>query len=140
VLLYLSAYAAFGYYHLVPQKAAFVFWHLDRGSCGVGVLCKHPQSRSLVGGFLTPSCIRIAIITCTLWLPYSARHWGPRGSKTLARLAHHLSKDAHTLLALVQQHYHEQRLVPVLLFQTAVFLIFLAAHLVTRLLRRSTRP
>ena len=25
VLLYLSTYAAFGYYHLVPQKAAFVF-------------------------------------------------------------------------------------------------------------------
>ncbi len=56
-ILYLSAYAAFNYYHLVPSWFSFFFMILV--TAAIGVLAARYTSRSLafiglVGGFLTP--------------------------------------------------------------------------------------
>src|SRR4030095_1229496 len=57
VLLYLSAYAAFGYYNLVPQKAAFSYLAiLVAEAAGLALLYNAPAIAimALVGGFATP--------------------------------------------------------------------------------------
>src|SRR5215204_6234259 len=53
VLLYLSAYASFGYYHLVPQKAAFAFLIiLIAEAAGLALLYSAPSIAimALIGG------------------------------------------------------------------------------------------
>src|SRR5204863_4726425 len=57
VLLYLSAYAAFGYYHLVTQKAAFTYLVvLVAEAAGLALLYDAPAiaTMALLGGFLAP--------------------------------------------------------------------------------------
>jgi uncharacterized membrane protein len=57
VLLYLSAYAAFGYYHLATQKAAFAYLAiLVAEAAGLAFLYNAPSIAimALLGGFLTP--------------------------------------------------------------------------------------
>ena len=56
-LLYLSFYASFGFYHLLPQSAAFGLMFLT--TVGAGALAKHYDSQAvailgLLGGFVTP--------------------------------------------------------------------------------------
>ena len=142
VLLYLSAYAAFGYYHLVPQKAAFVFLAiLIAEAAALAVLYEAPAIAimALVGGFLTPLLLHsdrdhhLALFGYLIAIDIGAlavlKRW--RGLRTIAFLGTHI-----LFWLWYDEHYHEQRLVPVLLFQTAVFLIFLVAYLVARLLRK----
>jgi uncharacterized membrane protein len=57
VLLYLSTYAAFGYYHLVPQKAAFAFLAiLIAEAAALALIYEAPAIAimALIGGFITP--------------------------------------------------------------------------------------
>src|SRR6185369_10860457 len=57
VLLYLSTYAAFGYYHLVGQKTAFAFLGiLIAEAAALSLVFNAPAIAimALVGGFLTP--------------------------------------------------------------------------------------
>lgn len=57
VLLYLSTYAAFGYYHLVTQKVAFLYLAiLIAEAAGLALLYNAPAIAimALVGGFLAP--------------------------------------------------------------------------------------
>jgi len=142
VLLYLSAYAAFGYYHLVPQKAAFVFLAiLIAEAAALAVLYEAPAIAimALVGGFLTPLLLHsdrdhhLALFGYLIAIDIGAlavlKRW--RGLRTIAFLGTHI-----LFWLWYDEHYHEQRLVPVLLFQTGVFLIFLVAYLVARLLRK----
>jgi len=142
VLLYLSAYAAFGYYHLVPQKAAFVFLAiLIAEAAALAVLYEAPAIAimALVGGFLTPLLLHsdrdhhLALFGYLIAIDIGAlavlKRW--RGLRTIAFLGTHI-----LFWLWYDEHYHEQRLVPVLLFQTTVFLIFLVAYLVARLLRK----
>ena len=141
-LLYLSAYAAFGYYHLVPQKAAFVFLAiLIAEAAALAVLYEAPAIAimALVGGFLTPLLLHsdrdhhLALFGYLIAIDIGAlavlKRW--RGLRTIAFLGTHI-----LFWLWYDEHYHEQRLVPVLLFQTGVFLIFLVAYLVARLLRK----
>jgi uncharacterized membrane protein len=56
-LLYLSFYASFGFYHLLPQSAAFLLMFLT--TLGAAALAKHYDSQAvailgLAGGYLTP--------------------------------------------------------------------------------------
>jgi uncharacterized membrane protein len=56
-LLYLSFYAGFGFYHLLPQSSAFLLMFLT--TCAAAALALHYDSRAvallgLVGGYLTP--------------------------------------------------------------------------------------
>jgi uncharacterized membrane protein len=142
-LLYLSAYAAFGYYHLVPQKAAFLFLALlVAEAAGLALLYQAPSIAimALIGGFLTPLLLHSNrdqyvgffgyIIALDLGALALLKHW--RGLRTIAFLGSHL-----LFWLWYDQNYHEQKLGAVLLFQLCLFVIFLAAHLASRLLRRT---
>jgi uncharacterized membrane protein len=59
-LLYLSFYASFGFYHLLPQTVAFSLMFLT--TVGAGALAMHYDSQAvamlgLVGGYLTPALL-----------------------------------------------------------------------------------
>lgn len=144
-LLYLSAFAAFGYYHLVPQKAAFLFLAiLVAEAAGLALLYQAPSIAimALIGGFLTPLLLHSDrdqylgffgyIIALDLGALALLKHW--RGLRTIAFLGSHL-----LFWLWYDQNYHEKKLGAVLLFQFTLFAIFLAAHLASRLLRREKR-
>ena len=141
VLLYLSAYAAFGYYHLVSQKAAFTYLViLVAQAAGLAILydAQAIAMMALVGGFLSPLLLRsdrdqyrflfgyiAALDAGALALP---RHW--IGLSSLAFSGTHL-----LFWLWYGANYHPQKLRVVMTFQTGVFLIFLLAPLGRRLLR-----
>ena len=142
VLLYLSTYAAFGYYHLVPQKAAFVFMAiLIAEAAALALLYEAPSIAimALLGGFLTPLLLHsnrdqyISLFAYIIAIDIGAlallKHW--RGLRTIAFLGSHI-----LFWLWYDEHYHHEKLGAVLIFQLALFLIFLTAHLVGRLLRR----
>jgi uncharacterized membrane protein len=142
VLLYLSTYAAFGYYHLVPQKAAFVFMAiLIAEAAALALLYEAPAIAimALLGGFLTPLLLHsnrdqyISLFAYIIAIDIGAlallKHW--RGLRTIAFLGSHI-----LFWLWYDEHYHHEKLGAVLIFQLALFLIFLTAHLVGRLLRR----
>ena len=142
VLLYLSTYAAFGYYHLVPQKAAFVFLAIVVAeAAALALLYEAPAIAimALIGGFLTPLLLHsdrdqyLALFGYIIALDAGAllvlKHW--RGLRTIALLGSHL-----LFWLWYDQNYHQGKLNAVLLFQTALFLIFLATYLAARIFRR----
>ena len=142
VLLYLSNYAAFGYYHLIPQKAAFVLLAiLVAEAAALALLYEAPAIAimALIGGFLTPVLLHsdrdqyLALFGYIIALDAGAllllKHW--RGLRTIAFLGSHL-----LFWLWYDQNYHQGKLKAVLLFQLALFLIFLATHLAARILRR----
>jgi uncharacterized membrane protein len=142
VLLYLSTYAAFGYYHLIPQKAAFVFVAiLIAEATALALLYEAPAIAimALIGGFITPVLLHsdrdqhLSLFGYIVALDIGAlallKHW--RGLRTIAFFGSHI-----LFWLWYDEHYHEQRLAAVLTFEIAVFVIFLAAHLIARLLRR----
>ena len=144
-LLYLSAFAAFGYYHLIPQKAAFLFLViLVAEAAGLALLYQAPSIAimALIGGFLTPLLLHSDrdqylgffgyIIALDLGALALLKHW--RGLRTIAFLGSHL-----LFWLWYDQNYHEKKLGAVILFQLILFSIFLAAHLASRLLRREKR-
>jgi len=141
VLLYLSTYAAFGYYHLAGQKTAFTYLAiLIVETAGVALLYNAPAIAimALVGGFLTPILLHsdrdqyrslfgyiVALDIGTLGL---LRHWPGLSSLAFA--------GTHLLFWLwYGDHYHPQKLWAVMVFQTAVFLLFLLVHVIGRLRR-----
>ena len=143
VLLYLSAYASFGYYHLVPQKAAFAFLAILIGEAAVLALLYSAPSiaiMALIGGFLTPLLLHSErdqylslfgyILVLDLGTLAVLKHW--RGLRTLAFVGSHL-----LFWIWYDEHYTEQRLLAVVLFQSALFLIFFLEHLAARLVRRN---
>jgi uncharacterized membrane protein len=142
VLLYLSTYAAFGYYHLVPQKAAFLFLAIVVAeAAALALLYEAPgiAIMALIGGFLTPLLLHsdrdqyLALFGYIIALDAGAllvlKHW--RGLRTLAFIGSHL-----LFWLWYDQNYHQGKLEAVLLFQTVLFLIFLATYLAARILRR----
>lgn len=144
VLLYLSNYAAFGYYHLVGQKPAFAFLAiLIAQAAALALLYNAPAIAimALVGGFLNPLLLHTdrdqyqSFFTYLVVLDIGAlallKHW--RGLSSVAyfgtQLLFWLWYDA---------NYHPQKRAAVLVFQTAVFLIFLLAHVGRDLIRRES--
>ncbi|HEY6804197.1 MAG TPA: DUF2339 domain-containing protein [Pyrinomonadaceae bacterium] len=142
VLLYLSTYAAFGYYQLIPQAAAFAFLVLlIAEAAALALLYEAPAIAimALVGGFLTPLLLHSdqdqhrALFSYIIALDLGAlallKHW--RGLRTIAFLGSHF-----LFWVWYVEHFRHERLLSVWLFQFALFVIFLAAHLIARLLRR----
>lgn len=142
VLLYLSAYAAFGYYHLVPQKAAFIFLIvLVAEAAGLALLYSAPAIAimALIGGFLAPLLLHTDrdqywslfgyIIALDLGALALLKHW--RGLSSLAFAGSHL-----LFWIWYGERYHPEKLDAVMVFHIAVFLMFLAAHVARQLLRR----
>ncbi len=142
VLLYLSVYAAFGYYHLLTQRPAFAFLIiLVAQSAGLAVLynAQAIAVMALIGGFLAPVLLRsdrdqyrslfgyLAVLDISaLALP---RHW--IGLNSLAFAGTHL-----LFWMWHAANYHPRKLAAVLTFQTGLFLIFFFAALGRRLIRR----
>jgi uncharacterized membrane protein len=142
VLLYLSSYAAFGYYHLVTQKVAFVFLAiLIAEAAGLALLYNAPAIAimALVGGFLTPILMHsdrdqyrslfIYIVALDLGALALLKRW--RGLTSVAYFGTQL-----LFWLWYNENYHPQKRLAVLIFQTVIFLIFLLAHLGKGLIRR----
>jgi uncharacterized membrane protein len=142
VLLYLSTYASLGYYHLATQKAAFVYITiLIAEAAALALLYDAPAIAvmALIGGFLNPILLRsdrdqyrsffgyiFALDVGTLAL---LKQWP--GLSSLAFFGTHL-----LFWLWYGDNYHPRKLAAVMIFQTAVFLAFLLAHLARRFLKR----
>jgi uncharacterized membrane protein len=144
VLLYLSTYAAFGYYHLVGQKSAFAFLAiLIAEAAAVALVYNAPAIAimALIGGLLTPVLLHSdrdqyrSFFTYLIVLDAGAlallKHW--RGLSSIAYFGTQL-----LFWVWYDENYHHQKRGAVLIFQTAVFLLFLLAHLVRELIRRDS--
>jgi uncharacterized membrane protein len=141
VLLYVSVYAAFGYYHLATQRAAFVYLAiLVAEAAGLAFLYDAPSIAimALIGGFLAPILLRSDhdqyaslfgyIVALDVGALVIRKHW-----KVLSSLAF---AGTHLLFWLwFDDHYHPRKLGAVMVFQTAVFLAFLLAHMGRQLFR-----
>jgi uncharacterized membrane protein len=143
VLLYLSAYAAFGYYHLVTQKAAFIYLViLVSEAAALALLYEAPAIAimALIGGFLSPILLHSdrdqykSLFGYIFALDVGAlallKHWPGLSSLAFA--------GTHLLFWLwYAEQYHPQKLAAVMIFQTAVFLAFLAAYVGRQIVRRA---
>ncbi|HEV8426459.1 MAG TPA: DUF2339 domain-containing protein [Pyrinomonadaceae bacterium] len=142
VLLYLSTYAAFGYYHLVGQKTAFAYLAiLIAEAAAISLVYNAPAIAimALIGGLLTPILLHSDRNQYRSFFMYLfvldagalalLKHW--RGLSSIAYFGTQL-----LFWLWYNEHYHHQLRTPVLIFQTAIFLLFLLAHLVRELIRR----
>ena len=142
VLLYVSVYAAFGYYHLTTKPTAFVYLGiLVAETAGLALLYNAPAIAimALVGGFLAPILLRSEHDQYTSFFGYIValdigalairKNWKVLGSLAFA--------GTHLLFWMwYDGHYHPRKLGAVLVFQTAVFLMFLLAYIGRQLMRR----
>lgn len=141
VILYLSVYGAFAYYHLVDQRTAFIFLailvaeaHLlamEYDAPSIAVL-------ALIGGFLVPLLLTtgrdqyrvlftyIGLLDVGMLGVVIARSWRWIGS--LAYLG-----TQFLFWGWYSEHYHPEKRLAALLFQTAIFLIFAGADLAPNL-------
>ncbi len=144
VLLYLSNYAAFGYYHLVGQKTAFAFLAiLVAEAAALSLVYRAPAIAimALVGGFLTPLLLHsdrdqyrsffVYIFVLDAGALALLKHW--RGLSSVAYFG-----TQFLFWIWYDQNYHHQKRGAVLVFQTAIFLLFLLAHLARELWRRES--
>jgi uncharacterized membrane protein len=142
VLLYLSTYAAFGYYHLVGQKTAFIYLAiLIAEATALSLVYNAPAIAimAVIGGLLTPVLLQSdrdqyrTFFMYLLALDAGAlallKHW--RGLSSIAYFGTQL-----LFWIWYDENYHHQKRGAVLIFQTAIFLLFLLAHLVRDLIRR----
>ena len=144
MLLYLSAYGAFGFYHLIDQSAAFPFLGiLIAEAAALAYFYNAPAiaMMALVGGFLAPVLLRSDrdhyrelfgyITALDLGAMALLRHWV--GLSSLAYLG------AHALFwSWYDANYHPYKRPAVLAFQSAVFLIFFGAHVGRQLIGKHT--
>ncbi len=141
-LLYLSTYAAFGYYNLVGQKTASVYLVILIALAGVLSLVYNAPAiaiMALVGGFLTPlllhseqnqySSLFMYLFVLDAGALALLKHW--RGLSSIAYFGTQL-----LFWLWYGEHYHQELRGPVLAFQVAIFLLFLLAHLARQLIRR----
>jgi uncharacterized membrane protein len=144
ILLYLATYAAFGYYHLVGQKTAFLYLViLIAETAAIALVYNAPAIAimALIGGFLTPMLLHSErdqyrpFFTYLVALDVGAlallKHWP--GLSSVAYFGTQL-----LFWIWYNDNYHHQKRTAVLVFQTAVFLIFLGAHLGRALIRRDS--
>lgn len=142
VLLYLSTYAAFGYYNLIGQKTAFFFLALLIAEAGLLSLRYNAPAiaiMALIGGFLTPLLLQsdrdqyrsffayiVALDAGALAL---LKHW--RGLSSIAYFGTQL-----LFWLWYDENYRPEKRSAVLVFQLAIFLLFLLAHFARALIRR----
>jgi uncharacterized membrane protein len=144
ILLYLSTYGAFGYYQLIGQKTAFFYLLvLIVEAAALALVYNAPAIAimALIGGFLTPLLLHsdrdqyrslfAYIVALDIGALALLKHW--RGLSSVAYFGTQL-----LFWIWYNENYHHQKRAAVLVFQTAVFFIFLLAHLGRALLRRET--
>ena len=144
-ILYLSVYAAFGYYHLVNQRAAFAFLVVLVAEAQLLAVLYNARAISvmaLAGGFLAPILLStgrdqywilftyIVVLDLGMLAVVMAKRW-----RWLGSLAYCGTQVL--FWAWYEEHYHPEKRAAVLLFQGAVFLLFLLADLAPHFRRRS---
>jgi len=148
IVLYLSIYGAFGYYHLISQPAAFVFLAIIVAQTHLLALAYNARSIVLVGiigGFLTPVLLSserdqyvvlftyIFILNCGTFGVIIARAW-----PWIASLSYIGTQALFWIW--YSEHYHPDKRVAALLFQFAVLALFVLTSLLTRWRGRQTGP
>jgi uncharacterized membrane protein len=141
-LLYLSSYAAFGYYHLVGQKTAFAYLViLIAEAAAISLVYNAPAIAimALIGGLLTPALLHTDQNQYRTFFLYLfvldagalalLKHW--RGLSSIAYYGTQL-----LFWLWYNEHYDLQLRGPVLVFQIAIFLLFLLAHLARGFINR----
>ena len=141
VILYLSVYGAFAYYHLVDQRTAFVFLAILVAEAALLAMAYDAPSiavLALAGGFLVPLLLStgrdqyrvlftyVGILDLGVLGVTIARSWRWIGS--LAYLG-----TQFLFWGWYGEHYHPEKRLAVLLFQAAIFLIFVGADLAPNL-------
>ena len=146
VVLFLSVYSAFGFYHLVPQQVAAAFLlAVIVESALLAVLYNAPALAwmSLLGGLLTPVLMRsdmdqyqslfiylavldAGIVVLALW-----RHWP--GLATAALLG---TQGLFWLWHV--QNYHPEKLAWAIGFQLVIYVLFVLHSLTAHVFRRRT--
>ena len=144
-ILYLSVYGAFGYYHLIDQRGAFVFLAIlvaEAFLLAVWYAAPSIAVMALAGGFLVPILLStgrdqyatlftyIGLLDLGMLGVVAVRSWRWIGS--LAYLGTQL-----LFWSWYSEHYHLEKRLAALLFQTAVFLLFIAADMAPNLRRRA---
>jgi len=145
-ILYLSVYAAFGYYHLLDQRAAFVFLVILVAEAHLLAVAYNARSiaiMALAGGLLVPVLLStgrdqyrflftyILILDLGMLAVVMARRWRWIGS--LAYVG-----TQFLFWTWYGEHYHPEKRAAVLLFQAAVFLLFVLADLAPNLRREAS--
>jgi uncharacterized membrane protein len=143
VLLYLTTFASFGYYYLLPREhAAFFLVAIILEAGALAVLYDAPAIAimALIGGYLNPILLRsghdqyrnlfiyLALLDAGAVGLVLFRPW--RGLGTLAAVGSHL-----LFWGWYSTWYHPEKMVPALVFQITVFLLFLAYNLVAHVFR-----
>ena len=144
ILLYLTTFGAFGYYHLLPQQHAAVFLIvLIAETALVAILYDRPAIAlmAVIGALLTPLLLHtehdqyralfsyLAVVNAGVVGVALARPWPIVG--TVALLG-----TQGLFWGWYAESYHPEKLAAAILFQVAVLLLFLAYNLVVYVLRR----
>ncbi|HEY6392500.1 MAG TPA: DUF2339 domain-containing protein [Bryobacteraceae bacterium] len=144
-VLYLSVYGAFGYYHLIDQRSAFVFLAIIVAEAHLLALAYNAPSiavMALVGGFLSPLLLStgrdqyrvlftyIGVLDMGMLGVVIARSWRWIGS--LAYVGTQC-----LFWAWYTEHYHPEKRLAALLFQAVIFLLFVLADLAPHLRRNA---
>jgi uncharacterized membrane protein len=144
VLLYLATFASFGYYHLMPRDRAAVFLVLLVGEAAALALLYDAVSIALmavIGGLLTPILLHAdhdqyrSLFTYLIVLDFGVvalalfRSWPAVASVALA--------GTQGLFWLWwEENYHPEKLQAALLFQAAVFALFLLHNVLAYVVRQ----
>ncbi len=144
VLLYLATFAAFGYYHLLPQQHASVFLViLVAETAAMAVLYEAPAIAlmAVIGRLLTPVLLRtehdqyqalflyLALVNAGVVGLGVLRAWP--AVATVALLGTH-----GLFWAWYNEHYHPEKLAAAVGFQVTLFVLFLLYALATHVLGR----
>jgi uncharacterized membrane protein len=145
-VLYLSVYGAFGYYHLIDQRSAFVFLAIIVAEAHLLALAYNAPSiavMALAGGFLSPLLLStgrdqyrvlftyIGVLDLGMLGVVIARSW--RGIGSLAYVGTQC-----LFWAWYSEHYHYEKRLAALMFQCVIFLLFVLADLAPHLRRNSS--
>jgi uncharacterized membrane protein len=146
MVLFLSVYSAFGFYHLVPQQVAAAFLlAVIVESALLAVLYNAPALAwmSLLGGLLTPVLMRsdvdqyqslftyLAVLNAGMVVLALWRHWW--GLATAALLG---TQGLFWLWHV--QNYHPEKLAWAIGFQLVIYLLFVLHSLTAHVFRRRT--
>ena len=142
IILYLSTYAAFGYYRLIGQRSAFAYLVILIAETALLARTYNAPAiaiMALIGGFLNPLLLHsdrdqyrpffAYLVVLDVGSLALLKHW--RGLSSVAYFGTQI-----LFWLWYSENYHHQKRTAVLVFQTAVFLIFLLAHLGRDLIRR----
>jgi uncharacterized membrane protein len=145
VILYLSVYGAFAYYHLVDQRTAFIFLAILVAEAHLLAMAYDAPAiavLALTGGFLVPLLLStgrdqyrvlftyIGVLDLGMLGVVIARSWQWLGSLGYVG-------TQFLFWGWYGEHYHPEKRLAALLFQTAIFLIFTGADLAPNLRRQA---